>query len=154
LAPQLPKFSVTNLTNDFQGRLLTTTVNSGASQAVTTLTYDAIGQVTKVTRPDGSFLTYAYNNARRLTTVTSNLGETITYTYDLNGDVASRVLKTAGGTIVFNQTQTFDELGRLLRHIGANAQNTIYAYDKSSLLTSVTDPRGGLYAYATTVCSA
>ncbi len=143
-----PNGVVTNLTYDFQGRLLTTTVNPGAGQAVTTLAYDAIGQVTKVTRPDGSFLSYAYNNARRLTTVTSNSGETITYTYDLMGDVTSRVLKTPGGTIVFNQTQTFDELGRLLRHIGANAQNTIYAYDKSSLLTSVTDPRSGLYGFA------
>ena len=54
----------------------------------------------------------------------------------------------AGGAIHYSQTQTFDELGRLLRNIGANSQNTIFAYEKNSNLKSVTDPRGGLYSYA------
>jgi YD repeat-containing protein len=34
--------------------------------------YDAIGQITRITRPDGSYLAYTYNDARRLTLVTNN----------------------------------------------------------------------------------
>jgi RHS repeat-associated protein len=143
-----PNGVVTDMTYDFQGRMLTATVNPGASAAVTTMTYDAIGQVTRVTRPGGAYLNYTYDNARRLTTITANSGETITYTYDLMGNVTGTVIRDAANVIAFNQTQTYDELGRLLKHIGANSQNTIYGYDKTSLLTSVTDPRGGVYGYA------
>jgi YD repeat-containing protein len=129
------------------GRLLTVTVNPGATQAVTTMTYDAIGQITRITRPDGSYLAYTYNDARRLTLVTNATGETITYTYDLMGNVTSRVIKSSTGVITFNQTQTYDELGRLLKHIGANSQTTTFGYEKNDNLKSVTDPRSGLYSY-------
>ncbi|WP_295557691.1 RHS repeat-associated core domain-containing protein [uncultured Hyphomicrobium sp.] len=139
---------VTNLTYDFQGRLLTTTVNPGAGAAVTTLEYDAIGQITKITRPDGSYLTYIYNNARRLTTVTQADGQKIEYTYDLMGNMNGQTIKDASNTIVLNQTQTFDELGRLLKQIGAASQEFEYSYDKTSNLKTVTDPRSGVYGYA------
>ncbi len=139
---------VSNLSYDFQGRLLTVTVNPGASQAVTSFDYNAIGQITKVTRPDSSWFSYTYDNARRLTTVTSINGETINYTRDLMGNITATNIKNAGGTIVFSQTQTFDELGRLLQNIGANSQTTAYAYEKNDNLKSVTDPRSGIYSYA------
>ncbi|MBX9925821.1 MAG: hypothetical protein K2Y05_05645, partial [Hyphomicrobiaceae bacterium] len=143
-----PNGIVSNLTYDFQGRLLTVTVNPGATQAVTTLTYDGVGDITRITRPDGSFLSYTYNDARRLTTVTNNTGETINYTYDLLGGVTSRVIKSTAGAITFSQTQTFDELGRLLKHIGGDFnQTTTFAYEKNNNLKSITDPRSGLYSY-------
>ncbi|MEQ1694531.1 MAG: RHS repeat-associated core domain-containing protein [Hyphomicrobiaceae bacterium] len=142
-----PNAVVTNLTYDFQGRLLTTTVNPGATQAVTTMTYDGAGQITKITRPDGSYLGYTYNDARRLTTVTNTTGETINYTYDLMGGVTSRIIKGSGGAITLSQTQTYDELGRLLKNIGAYNQTTTYGYEKNDNLKSVTDPRSGLYSY-------
>ena len=83
--------------------------------------YDAVGQVTKVTAPDGSYLQYTYNDARHLTTVTNNAGETIEYGYNLNGDQTSATVKTSGGAIVKQQSALFDELGRLMRQIGASA---------------------------------
>ena len=72
-----------------------------------------------VTRADGSYFDYAYSDARRLVSVTQSDGQKIEYTHDLMGNVLSRIIKAADGTTVtFNQTQTFDELGRLLRQIG------------------------------------
>jgi RHS repeat-associated protein len=145
-----PNGIISNLTYDMQGRLLTVTVNPGANQAVTTMTYDAVGQITKITKPDGSFFAYTYDNAMRLTTVTGQDGQTINYTRDLKGDITATNIKNAGGTIVFSQTQTFDELGRLLKNMGAAVapQTTTYAYEKNDNLKTVTDPRGGLYSYA------
>ena len=65
------------------------------------------------------------------------------------GNQTGRKIRTvAGGTIVFDQSQAFDELGRLLRHLGAGTQTTTLAYDRTGNLTSVTDPRAGLYATA------
>jgi YD repeat-containing protein len=110
-----PNGIVTNLAYDVQGRLLTATVNPGASQAVTTMTYDAVGNITKITRPDNSWFSYTYDNARRLTTVTALDGQTATYTYDLMGNRLSTTLKNASAATTYSQTQTFDELGRLLK---------------------------------------
>jgi YD repeat-containing protein len=136
------------ITYDFEGQLTSVTVNPGTGQAVTSLTYDPIGDVTQITHPDGSYLKYTYDDARNLTTVTSNSGETLNYTYDVMHNVTSRVVKNGTGTIVFNQTAAFDELGRLLKRIGSANQTTLYGYDRFSLLTSITDPRGGLYGLA------
>lgn len=44
------------------------------NQAQTSIEYNAMGQVTKITRTDGALLTYAYNDARQLTTVTGAMG--------------------------------------------------------------------------------
>jgi YD repeat-containing protein len=139
---------ITTMTYDGMGRLLTTNVNPGATVATTTLAYDAVGQVTRITRPDGSYFEYIYDCARRVTSVTSNTLEKIEYTYDLMSNVASTTVKSAAGAIVKSQTAAFDELGRMLKSIGAGGQTTTYAYEKNSNLKSVTDPRGKLYSYS------
>ncbi len=143
-----PNGVTTAMTYDDIGRIKTITVNPGTSQAVTTFAYDAIGQITRITRPDGSYYTYTYDNARRLTAVTSSDGEIIEYSHDLMGNVTATTIKKADATITFSQTQMFDELGRLLKHIGAATQTTTYAYEKNDNLKTVTDPRSGVYTYA------
>ena len=97
------------------------------------------GQITKVTAPDGSFLQYAWSDAKRLTSVSNNAGETNEYGYNLNGDVTSTTVKASGGAIVKQQSALFDELGRLMRQIGAAAQQTSYGYDRTDNLKIVTD---------------
>ena len=57
-----------------RGWLTSVTVNPGASQAVTTITHDAAGQITRVIAPDSSYLNYTWSAARRLTTVANNAG--------------------------------------------------------------------------------
>jgi YD repeat-containing protein len=43
---------------------------------------------------------------------------------------------------------SFDELGRLLRLIGAAGQTWVHGYDRTDLNTSVTDPRSVPYSNA------
>ena len=143
-----PNGSVTNLGYDSQGRLTTVTVNPGTGQAVTSIQHDAIGQITRITRPDGSYFSYTYDDARRLTAVEQSNGERIEYGRDLMGNMTSKVIRRADTSIAFNQTQTFDELGRLLRHIGAYSQTTLFGYDKTDNLTSATDPRSKVHVRA------
>ena len=75
--------------------------------------------MTQITRPDGSTLIYAYDNAHRVTSVTNNLGETITYTLDALGNRTATVVKSATSTITKQESATFDELGRVMANIGA-----------------------------------
>jgi RHS repeat-associated protein len=143
-----PNSVTTNYTYDERGRILSVTVNPGASQAQTSFTYDLAGNLTVVTRPDGSTLTYGYDNSHRITSVTNNLGESITYTLDDLGDRTATVVRSAGSTIVNQQTATFDELGRMMASIGASSQTTSYTYDQNNNEVSSTDPRSKLYGYA------
>ena len=143
-----PNGVVTSLAYDARGRLTVVNVNPGPSQARTAIAYDAVGQVTRVTSPDGSFLQYSWSDARRLTSVSNNGGERIDYTHDAMGNVTSRTVKTGSGAIIRQQSALFDELGRLMRSIGAAGQQTLFSYDRTDNLTAVKDPRDGLFAYA------
>lgn len=131
---------VTDLEYNARGWLTKSTVRHGSGDAVTLIEYNLAGDVTKVTLPDNSFLTYTYDDARRLTVITNQLGEKIEFTYDLASNVTQQVTKDAGGTIKRTQTRAYDELSRLLRLIGAATQTTTFGYDNNSNLVSLTDP--------------
>lgn len=65
----------------------------------TNYTYDKIGQLTKMLRPDGSYLLYTYDAAHRLTQVKDELGNRVVYTLGLAGNIV--------------KVETFDPSGAL-----------------------------------------
>jgi len=136
----------TNLAYDMQGRLTSSTINPGAAQSVYQFEYSAVGDLTKITLPLGGYLQFTYDNARRLTLVTNDRGETVTYTPNLMGDPTAAVTKTSGATITAQQTRTYDELGRLIQVIGAGSQTTGIGYDKVDNPKTLTDARGKLFS--------
>ena len=144
-----PNSVETDLTYDSNGRLQTAiqAVGTGLA-ATTTFGYDADGNLTKVTLPNSVYVKYSYDNARRLTGVTDALGNTITYTLDNAGNVTQRVIKNTTPATTYTHSQTFDELARLLKSIGASSQTANYAYDLDSNLTSYKDPKTNATAYA------
>ncbi|WP_447896599.1 hypothetical protein, partial [Pseudomonas aeruginosa] len=44
-----------------------------------------VGQITRVTRGDGSWLSYEYDDARRLVAIGNNLGERLEYDVEKRG---------------------------------------------------------------------
>lgn len=52
----------------------------------TSYDYDGVGQLTKVTFPDGRSIRYSYDSAHRLTDIADSQGNTIHYTLDLMGN--------------------------------------------------------------------
>jgi YD repeat-containing protein len=143
-----PNNVVTKLAYDPQGRLTTVTIDPGSNQAVTAIEYDAAGDITKITRPNGAFLQYTWDDARRLTWVTDNTGAYIRYVRDALGGITARWIVNTAANIVFSQSATFDELGRLLTAVGAGGQTWQLGYDKTDNLTAVTDPRTNVYGQA------
>ncbi|MGY2224947.1 RHS repeat-associated core domain-containing protein [Pseudomonas gingeri] len=132
-----PNGVVTILTYTPQGWL----ASSSIAGATTQYAYNAVGDLTQITAPDGSFLAYTYDDARRLVAVTNTLGETQSYVLDAMGNRTSAQVKDASGTLARQQQRTYDELGRLLTQIGAGGQVTRYAYDLNDQLTQQTDAR-------------
>jgi RHS repeat-associated protein len=138
----------TDLAYDSEGRLTTITTNPGTGQAVTSITYDVVGDVTEITRPNGAYLQYTWDNGKRLTGVQDNYGSTISYTRDNMGGITATTVKDPSSTLTLSQTATFDELDRLLTFVGAASQTWTYAYDKTNNELSVTDPRSNVYQWA------
>jgi YD repeat-containing protein len=71
------------------------------ASGTTNYTDDGTGQLTKMLRPDGSYLIYTYDAAHRLTQVKDELGERIVYTHDLTG--------------IITKVETFDANGALTK---------------------------------------
>lgn len=134
-----PNNIATVFTYDARDRLLTRTVQAASGNATTTFGYDAAGQVTSITLPDGSRLNYQYDAAHRLQSVSNLLGESVTYALDSNGDITNQNIRSGSATIVKMQSGVFDQLGRMLQQIGAYSETTTFGYDSDGNRTSIAD---------------
>ena len=87
-------------------------------QQPTSFQYDPVGQLTKLTHPDGSFIAYTYDDARRLTEVADPLGNRIVYTLDAAANRTKEEIKDPQGQLIKSLTRAYDALGRLQTHSG------------------------------------
>jgi RHS repeat-associated protein len=105
---------------------------------ITTMTYDAKGNVTQVKDPLNNVTNMTYDSQGKVLTMTSGAsGNTITrtYTYDVN-DVRT---VTEGG---YTSTFTTDTLGRVTAMTDGRGNVSYYEYDNRSRLIKATDPNG------------
>lgn len=148
--------------HDVAGRLQTVT---DWANRVTTYSYDAIGRMIQLLRPNGTKQVRAYDAAGQLTQLTelATDGVTViysgTHSYDDAGQLAGETLTPGLTPVVASVTQTFDADNRLLTHNGSatafDADGNLlsvatgvtpssYTYDARNRLTSA----GGLtYGY-------
>ena len=103
--------------------------------------YDARGQLTAVTYPDGNSETFAYDPVGNRIHLGGSGSTPTNYTYG----PANRLLfsKSAVETNVY----TFDDAGRLVGQT-VNGQPRSYGYDFMSRMTSLTDTNGSVFSYA------
>lgn len=135
---------VTEFTYHVRGWLLTSRVKhptDSSLDAITTYTYDAIGQLTSTVLSNGVSLSYEYDGARRLIAIENNAEERIEYTLDAAGNRTKQVIKSSTGGIKYSVDSTFDELSRVKDVLGNNGQKTNHKYDVNNNLTHVTDGR-------------
>jgi YD repeat-containing protein len=80
--------------------------------------YDGAGQLKKVTAPDGSFVSYTYDDAHRLTQVDDSAGNRVQYVLDAMGNRTAENWKDAGGTLRKTLGRTIDALNRVQQVVG------------------------------------
>jgi YD repeat-containing protein len=112
--------AVTDTTYTPRGWVKTVTVTPpGAAAQLTVYDYDGVGQLKKVTLPDGTALEYTYDAAHRLTGVKDNAGNSVTYTLDNMGNRTGEDLKDPSGTLARNISRVYDALNRVQGETGA-----------------------------------
>ena len=122
-----------------RGWLETLRVKADTGDQVTAYEYNPIGMVTRITQPNGAYLAFSYDEARRLTAIVNNLNERIAYELDNAGNIISETVYSADQSIVRSISRAFDELSRLQTVSGNHGQQVNYDYDKVDKLIASTD---------------
>lgn len=126
------------------GRLLGMTMEDGrGSVEHNSFEYDAVGNLTRATAPDGAFVTYTYDAAHRLTDVADNVGNRKHFDLDGMGNVVQEQHYGPGGELAWKMTRSFDVLNHLqLEQRGFQQGGVAYEYDRNGNLTKLIDQLG------------
>lgn len=129
---------------DFDGRLKQVTQTPLTGPGRTTLyTYHPTGLLHTVSTPGGSILTYEYDAARDLRSISDNVGNKIEYAYDLSGNRTNESIYDPQGTLTHAYDMAYDVRNRLasitqLGHITQFVQDTL------GNLSQTTDANNGV----------
>jgi RHS repeat-associated protein len=127
---------VTTLSYKPRGWLESRTVGA----ETTTYDYDNVGNLTKVTLPDSSWMSYTYDAANGLIAVEDNLGNSIEYELDVFGNRVQEVVYDPQSTLRKSLQRLYDGNNRLEKDMGALGQTVRYGRDNNGNVTSLTDP--------------
>jgi RHS repeat-associated protein len=100
-----------------------------------TYQYDSDGNLTRHTRPDGSFIDYAYNARNLLASLISDAPPPVaTYTYNARNQIASTVVENG----LFTATRSYDAAGRLTgithsRSVGVPPTSSTTTYNANAV---------------------
>ena len=109
-----PNGVVTLNTYDARQRL----TSSSTADEVTSLSYDGVGQLKKITFPDASFIGYEYDDAHRLIAVSDDEGNRIEYVLDNAGNRTAENVKDPAGHLKQSLSRVMDPLGRVQQTTG------------------------------------
>ena len=129
------KGQITGYAYDVQDRITAITYSDGVSQ---TRSFDMAGRLIEIREPD-NVITYAYDNADRLTKVTTDTvagRAEVSYEYDALDRIAMRMVNGTDPT-----AYTYDNAGRPLS-ITYRGQTTTYVWNAAGQLVSKTLPDG------------
>jgi RHS repeat-associated protein len=113
----------------YDGDSHVTSVTSGAGATVS-YAYDAAGLLTSLTYPNGQVVTHAYDGAARLASIADGLGHTTTFSYDHDGNLLSKAYPNG-----VTATSAYDASDQLAGITDKTSSATLasYAYTRDSL---------------------
>ncbi|MEI2456428.1 RHS repeat-associated core domain-containing protein [Lysobacter firmicutimachus] len=109
---------------------------------ITRMEYWPTGLLRRVTPPGGAYVTYNYDAAQRLTSVTDKAGNKLQYTLDKAGNRKQEDTQTPTGTVRQTLSRVFNSLGQLHQAKDAAAHATTFTYDADGNPDLTTDALG------------
>ncbi|MEQ6352546.1 RHS repeat domain-containing protein [Ralstonia pseudosolanacearum] len=107
---------VTAFTYSNRGWLTSQTITPASGTGQTTnYSYDGVGQLTKVTLPDSSSVSFSYDGAHRLIGAADSQGNSISYTLDAMGNRTQDQVTDPSGSLARQVTRVFDSMNRPLK---------------------------------------
>lgn len=125
-------------TYTYNARRWLTSYTIGLS-ATTALTYDEVGNVIRVTLPDGTFTQYSWDVVNRLVGVSDGAGNSIGWTLDTAGNRTKEIYSDPGNSMRFSQSRAYDALSRLIETGYNHGGRDRYEYDPNGNSTKVID---------------
>ncbi len=130
------------LTYDRRGNVLTQTVVTPLGQNKTTYTYLPGSSLINTIKNSSNFvLTYGYDDASRLISISSSDGERIDFELDAAGNILSSKTYDSQNTLMQQHTNQYDELSRVIKDIGAASQTALVTYDAEGNPLTLTDAK-------------
>jgi RHS repeat-associated protein len=129
---------------DARGRLTARKIR-GSDDAVETddritrIEYWPTGLIKRMTQPDGASIQYAYDAAQRLTGISDNAGNTVTYTLNGAGERTAEATRDPAGVLQRTLSRAYNTLGQLQTVTDAYGRNTAYTYDAEGDPDTTTD---------------
>ncbi|MFC1751480.1 RHS repeat-associated core domain-containing protein, partial [Pseudomonadota bacterium] len=125
-------------------RVETATQSDGTESYTSHLTYLATGELETITTAhgtaDATTITYGYDDARRLTSITDQLGNVLSYTLDTEGNTTATQVHDSNGVLKRTQSAIFDDFNRLFKAFNADGYAyTQYNYDAQGNVSNVQD---------------
>lgn len=142
---QAPDGAMEDRTYTLRGKVASVTLransdgSASAADRVARFEYDPVGSLTKAIAPDGAFVTYAYDDAHRLVSISDRAGNSVRYTLDVAGNRIKEEVVGVGGDIKRSLSRVYNKLGQLQNELTADAKSTDFTYDVSGNQLTVTD---------------
>lgn len=113
-----------------------------APDQATRIDYYPNGLVSSITLPDGSFTSYVYDSAHRLTAVVDSDGNAIHYTLDAAGKRIGEDVRGEDGTLRRALSRSYDAFGKVSAVADAFGSRAVFSYDANGNMNSATDALG------------
>ncbi|MBB1060046.1 RHS repeat protein [Marilutibacter spongiae] len=113
-----------------------------SDDAITRIDYYPTGLVSSVMLPDGSFTSYVYDAAHRLTDIVDADGNRIHYTLDNAGNRTAEEVFDESDTLLRTMSRVYNQLGQLQVAKDAGSHPTAFTYDLGGNTDTVTDALG------------
>jgi len=140
-----PNSVTTTLVYDARQRLLSKQVSDVNHKTI--YNYDLVGNLSKVTPPNGAYLQYTYDDAHIFKSVKNAMGDEMDYTPNAAGDnVIDEQTKDSTSVTKHELQRGYDQYNHLLTITDGMGKITTYGADLNGNITSVADPLGHTYA--------
>ena len=123
------------------------TTVTDAMDGVYVFHYNDMSRITKLVRPDGKEIDYAWDAEGNRTSRTDGRSNTSSATYDDKGNPTEIKAPAGGGTTTAVTRRTYDALGNITSQTDALGKVSRYAYDARGNLVEAVDALGGKTTY-------